>query len=523
MISILRGTGTSLPHAQPAASQHLARSVHLASVSVLDVLKTAGGGSGKHGDEYPVTPLHLLDACASRMEAYKNSHALAEETLTKARDQAADGEAKWMAGQPTSVLDGIPLAVKGNFALKDIPMNTARTQLLRDNVPSECASLVKKLSGAGSVFSGKTDVNEFGIGAVEMTVQPEAVLSTWYSTDDKSSEARFVGGGTAYLGVVGLKTSKGRLSRQGLLSVAGGLETPGVVARTVSDAALLLAILQDKDTGRCMKVAKLLDTAADQPVQLHDALPALLGFSEGQHPLQGLRVGVVELSSHGVHISESQTEAFKQGISCLEKAGAKVEKIELPDLLHSVGAMYHLATAEMLSGSNSFKRALKELGLSQANTSEEVYEEVCSILSATRSRGLELSGQSDMTDDKASSVASTFADKLKQVDIILMPSAPGAAPTVAEASQWGNDQLLSIDAINAPASLGGAPALTVPIALTSAEGLPLGLQVLAGPSQEALMLAVGHVLEMGAQSEFRGSLLAPLHAPAKGKAPISTV
>jgi hypothetical protein len=48
-----------------------------------------------------------------------------------------------MAGQPTSVLDGIPLAVKGNFALKDIPMNTARTQLLRDNVPSECASLVR--------------------------------------------------------------------------------------------------------------------------------------------------------------------------------------------------------------------------------------------------------------------------------------------------------------------------------------------------------------------------------------------
>lgn len=159
-----------------------------------------------------------------------------------------------------------------------------------------------------------------------------------------------------------------------------------------------------------------------------------------------------------------------------------------------------------------------------------------------------------------------------------MPSAPGAAPTVAEASQWGNEQLLSIDAINAPASLGGmttvlvsisrlnrsslmikshplsfvedwcnnhfcilltgtacdnltfllpeiagAPALTVPIALMSAEGLPLGLQVLAGPSQEALMLAVGHVLEMGAQSGFRGSLLAPLHAPDEGKAPISTV
>ncbi len=66
--------------------------------------------------------------------------------------------------------------------------------------------------------------------------------------------------------------------------------------------------------------------------------------------------------------------------------------------------------------------------------------------------------------------------------------------------------------------------MNVPIALTSKDGLPLGVQVIAAPSQEARVLAVGHVLERGAQSGFKaGSLLAPLHAPGDGKAPISTV
>lgn len=69
----------------------------------------------------------------------------------------------------------------------------------------------------------------------------------------------------------------------------------------------------------------------------------------------------------------------------------------------------------------------------------------------------------------------------------------------------------------------GAPAMNVPVALTSKDGLPLGLQVVAAPSQEACVLAVGHVLERGAQAGFEaGSLLAPLHALGEDKAPNSS-
>lgn len=69
----------------------------------------------------------------------------------------------------------------------------------------------------------------------------------------------------------------------------------------------------------------------------------------------------------------------------------------------------------------------------------------------------------------------------------------------------------------------GTPAMNVPVALTSKDGLPLGVQVMAAPNQEAHVQVIGHVLERGAQSGFKaGSLLAPLHAPEEGKAPIST-
>ncbi|BDA46991.1 Glutamyl-tRNA(Gln) amidotransferase subunit A [Coccomyxa sp. Obi] len=368
-------------------------------------------------------------------------------------DQAAAGEAKWMSGVPASVLDGVPLAVKGNFLLKDVAMNTARTQLLRDHLPTHCASL-------------------------------------------------------------------GRLSRQGLLSVAGEWETPGVLARTVSDAALLLAILQGKDAGGCKKIGNLLDQTKKDIDKVQRALPSLLGFPEGDRPLQGLRVGVVELSTSGFLPRDAQAEVLKQGTSYLEQAGAAVEDVQLPDLQQGVGAMYYFATGHLLRGRSSFERELKELGFGHANTNEEVR----SILLATRRRGLELSGQPDMCDEVAACSARNFADSLKQVDVLLLPSAPCAPPTVAEASEWGNEHFLSIDAINVTASLAGAPAMNVPVALTSKGGLPLGVQVVAAPSQEARVLAVGHVLERGAQSGFKaGSLLAPLHSPDKGKAPISTV
>ncbi len=158
------------------------------------------------------------------------------------------------------------------------------------------------------------------------------------------------------------------------------------------------------------------------------------------------------------------------------------------------------------------------------------------------------------------------------MDVLLLPSAPGAPPTVADAAQWGDEQLLAVDSLNVPATLAGTafpqlqqawracmhhlllnpmrtcidsvllscyhysaahacwgmagmPAVSVPVALTAKEGLPLGLQLIAGPLAEARLLAAAHVLEHQAQrhSCAEGGQLAPLKKPGEGKAPLNTV
>ena len=86
------------------------------------------------------------------------------------------------------------------------------------------------------------------------------------------------------------------------------------------------------------------------------------------------------------------------------------------------------------------------------------------------------------------------------VDVIVTPGAPGVAPTVAEAAEAHEDLLFGIDSLNVQATLAGVPAITVPVGLSEKEGLPLAVQLMARPFEEARLLAVAHLLELAAKA-----------------------
>eukprot|EP00884_Botryococcus_braunii_P020047 jgi/Botrbrau1/6726/Bobra.0324s0016.2 len=516
-----------------------------------------------------VLPPHLLDACAARMEVYKGCCAFATETLDTAREQAAKSELRRLHGRASSVLGGIPLALKGNFANRNIQSTARRTRLVpgRYRVPFD-ATLVQRLMDAGVVIVGATAMDEFGIGARDMFTCPHAVLSPWRSTD-KPEEARVAGGlssatavavaggmaygalssdlggslrvPAAYTGVVGLRPSPGRLSKAGLITFSARFDEPGVVTRSVADAALLTAALQGEDendpdaVGACPRLDSLLGAMEDRPHDVANKLGQLMGLPVGNKPLQGLTIGVFK--TEVAHMGEDIKSALEQSAEALCKAGASIKEVDLPDspeelVKNMTAAFYRLATADGFATLADLDSILPDFSRHIPSVDDTTAEEeppdnprlehVRDILKYLETFALESdAGRSNNEARKFQHRLSLwfgrhFSDD--KVTAFLLPVTPGPSPTVEEAKQWPNDNKYALDAFNLPATLAGLPAITVPVAL-SGQGLPLGLQLMGPRLGEASLLAVAHVLEQAAaEGRTVGRGLLPLRDASQGSA-----
>ena len=293
----------------------------------------------------------------------------------------------------------------------------------------------------------------------------------------------------AFCGIVGLKPTYGRCSRWGLIAFASSLDQAGPLTRSVEDAALMLRAMAGYDAKD--------STSVDVPVP--DYAAALNG------DVKGLRVGVpAEYRLDGM--PEEIETLWRQGTEWFKSAGAEIVDISLPHTKYSLPTYYIVAPAEC--SSNLARYDGVRFGLREADS------DLTHMYERTRAKGFGAevqrrimigtyvlsAGYYDAYYLKAQKlrtlIARDFQTAFENVDVVLTPTAPSAAFAIGEKMDDPIAMYLN-DIFTVPASMAGLPGISVPAGLSN-DGLPLGLQLLGQPFDEARMLNAAQFLETAA-------------------------
>ncbi|MCJ2373659.1 Asp-tRNA(Asn)/Glu-tRNA(Gln) amidotransferase subunit GatA [Pseudomonas sp. RGM 3321] len=441
----------------------------------------------------------LLSRIAT-LDPQLNSFISLTEDLAITQAQAAD--ARRSAGENGPLL-GAPLAHKDLFCTQGI--RTSCGSLMLDNFKAPYdAAVVSRLASAGTVTLGKTNMDEFAMGSANESSHYGAVKNPWNlecvpggSSGGSAAAvaARLLPAATgtdtggsirqpaALTNLTGLKPTYGRVSRWGMIAYASSLDQAGPMARTAEDCALLLQGMAGFDPQD--------STSIDEPVPDYSAC---LNTS-----LKGLRIGVPkEYFSAGLdpRIAQLVHESVKE----LEKLGAVVKEVSLPNLQHAIPAYYVIAPAEASSNLSRFDGVRfgyrcedpKDLtDLYKRSRAEGFGPEVqrrimvgAYALSAGYYDAYYLQAQKIRRLIK-NDFMSAFAD----VDVILGPTTPNPAWKIGAKT---NDPIAEYleDFYTITANLAGLPGLSMPAGFV--DGLPVGVQLLAPYFQEGRLLNVAH-------------------------------
>src|SRR5262245_37277193 len=451
-------------------------------------------------DKGEISSVELTQACLDRIVAVDNQVraflAIDDESaLEQAR--AADED-----GRDNSGLLGIPLAIKDVISTEGLT-TTCGSKMLEEYTPPYDATVIQRLKNSGAVLLGKTNCDEFAMGS-------STENSAFFPTRNPWDRDRVPGGSSggsaaavaaceapaalgtdtggsirqpaALCGVAGLKPTYGRVSRYGLVAFASSLDQIGPLGRTVADLAL---------AARCLFGRDPLDaTSADQPVPDFDA-----ALAEGA---RGIRVGV-PWSFLEKGVDEAVLSGFRASLDALRGAGASLVEVALPHLPHAIATYYVVATAEASSNLARFDGVRYGLRVDSPDL-RRLYGE-------TRDRGFGpevkrriilgtfvlSSGYYDAYYLRAQQVRTLiradFERAFGQCDVVATPTTPTPAFRLGEKADDPLQMYLA-DIFTVPANLAGIPGLSVPCGF--AGGLPVGLQLLGRPFDEATLLRAGH-------------------------------
>jgi aspartyl-tRNA(Asn)/glutamyl-tRNA(Gln) amidotransferase subunit A len=441
----------------------------------------------------------------------------------RALDDAAAVDARRVAGETLSPLAGVPVAVKDILCARDIP-TTCASAMLRNFRPPYNATVIERLSAAGLVAIGRTNMDEFAMGGSTENSIFGATRNPWDAArtaggSSGGSAAALAGGlapiaiGTdtggsvrqpaAFCGVWGLKPTYGRISRFGLIAFASSLDQVGPFARSAEDMAAVLQVLAGHDPRD--------STSLPAPVENFSA--AL------EQPIRGLRVGVVreQLDSEG--LAPEVRTAVQAAAAELESSGAILVDVQLPHAKYSVPTYYLIAPCE--ASSNLARYDAAHYGYRSTLPAGEATLEAMYRQSRSEGFGTEVkrrimlgtfalsAGYYDAYYRKALQVRRLIADDYKrafeQVDVLLGPTTPTAAFGLGEKL---NDpvQMYLVDLYTVGANLAGIPAVSVPAAV-AAGGLPVGVQLQGPALSEARLLTFASQLE---KAGFTSSRIAEL-------------
>ena len=427
----------------------------------------------------------------------------------EARAAAAAVDATVAAGGDPGPLAGVPIALKDNLCTRGIP-TTCSSRILEGWRPPYDATVVERVAAAGAVAIGKTNLDEFAMGsstensAFGPTRNPRDLTRVPGGSSGGSAAAVAAGhaplslgsdtGGSirqpaALCGVVGVKPTYGMVSRYGLVAFASSLDQIGPFATTVADAALLLGVTAGHDRRD--------STSIDGPV------PDLLGVLD--HGVEGLRVGLVtELMGEG--IAPDVAARVEQAADALRSAGATVDEVSIPAAAYGLSAYYLIAPAEASSNLARYDGVRYGLRVDAPTTAE--------MNAATRSAGFGpevkrrimlgtyalSAGYYDAYYGKALKVRTLimrdFDRAYGQVDLLLTPTSPTTAFRFGEKTDDPMSMYLN-DICTIPSNLAGHPAMSVPFG-GGADGMPVGVQLLAPALAESVMFRAAAVLERAA-------------------------
>lgn len=455
-----------------------------------------------------ITSLELTQAVLARIDEVEGDvQAYLTITREEALAQAKAVDEKLAKGEEIAFLEGIPGAIKDNICTKGIK-TTCASKILQKFVPPYDATVMQKLEAQNPVVLGKTNLDEFAMGGSTENSAYHPTCNPW-NTDcvpggSSGGSAAAVAAGTAvwalgsdtggsirqpasFCGVVGMKPTYGRVSRYGLVAYASSLDQIGPITKDVTDCAHILNIIAGRD--------EMDSTSLD--VQVPDFTKALV------QDVKGLKIGLPK--EYFIKGMDPEVEAaVKNGVKELEKLGAEVVEISLPNTDYAISTYYLIAPAEAATNLARYD------GVSYGERAEDAADLV-EMMTKTRTQylGEEVkrrimignyalsAGYYDAYYLKALKVRrlvkEDYDKAFKDVDVIICPAAPSVAYKIGEKISNPLEMYLQ-DACTVPLNLAGLPGISVPCGYNK-DKMPIGMQIIGKALDEETILRVAYTYE----------------------------
>lgn len=455
-----------------------------------------------------ITSLELTQAVLARIDEVEGDvQAYLTITRDEALAQAKAVDEKIAKGEEIAFLEGIPGAIKDNICTKGIK-TTCASKILQKFVPPYDATVMQKLETQNPVVLGKTNLDEFAMGGSTENSAYHPTCNPW-NTDcvpggSSGGSAAAVAAGTAvwalgsdtggsirqpasFCGVVGMKPTYGRVSRYGLVAYASSLDQIGPITKDVTDCAHILNIIAGRD--------EMDSTSLD--VQVPDFTKALV------QDVKGLKIGLPK--EYFVKGMDPEVEAaVKNGVKELERLGAEVVEISLPNTDYAISTYYLIAPAEAATNLARYD------GVSYGERAEDAADLV-EMMTKTRTQylGEEVkrrimignyalsAGYYDAYYLKALKVRrlvkEDYDKAFKDVDVIICPAAPSVAYKIGEKISNPLEMYLQ-DACTVPLNLAGLPGISVPCGYNK-DKMPIGMQIIGKALDEETILRVAYTYE----------------------------
>ena len=475
---------------------------------MLELLKRSAMQQAEALKNKEVSAVELTKASIERIKSVDEKlgafNSLTENTALETAKKVDEKIAK---GEELPLLAGVPLALKDNMNLIG-SKTTASSKILENFVSPYNATVTQKLLENLVPIVGKANLDEFAMGSSNENSAFKKVHNPWNlnkvpggssggsAASVAACEATLALGSdtggsirlpASFCGIVGMKPTYGKVSRYGLIAFASSLDQIGPFSRTVEDAAALLEVISGYDYHD--------STSLNLPVENYR--------KSLNNDIKGLKVGVVkELIAEG--LAEDVSKAIQNAIDTYKAQGAEVTEISLPNIKHSIGIYYILATAECSSNLARFDGVRYGHRTDNPKNLLELYcksraegfgpEVKRRIMLGTYALS---SGYYDAYYKKALQmrrvVHEDFLKAFSQVDVLIAPTCPNTAFDLGSKTEDPLAMYLT-DIATIGANLSGIPAISVPAGFDK-DGMPIGLQIMAPQLAEAKLFNFAYKFE----------------------------
>ena len=465
-----------------------------------------------------ISVTELTRAYLDRIEKFgKDLNCYITTTPERALKDATESDERYANGSALP-LDGMPIAMKDLFATRGI-RTTAASRMLENFVPEYESTISQKLIDAGTVLLGKANLDEFAMGTFSKTSFFGAPVNPWQmekrltAGGSSGGSTSAVAGGlaiaatgtdtggsirfpSAMTGLVGMKPTYGLCSRWGCVAFASSLDTPGPIARTVEDAALMLSAMAGHD-----------------PKDSTSSPKACFESDGNLQPILGdgkkLRIGIIK-EFNSVKISDDMKNLFEKRIADLKSMGAEIVEVSIPNILDALAAYYIIAPAEAssnLARYDGMKYGLRVEGEDLIDTykktraagfGEEVQRRMIIGTAVLSSESYEVYFMQAARVRRM--IADSFKSAFEQCDLIICPSSAGTAMPLD--SDLTPLEYYALDLFTVAMNLAGIPSVSVPCGLAT-NGLPLGMQVVGPRFADMQVLQLAKHIETAAAIDNR--------------------